>query len=78
MTIVKATVKGQILIPATIRKKLSVSRGAQLKIYEEGNRIVIEPLQPDVVEAGRGMLKSRGRVLKSLLEDRKCQGMTTK
>ncbi|TRZ51335.1 AbrB/MazE/SpoVT family DNA-binding domain-containing protein [bacterium] len=78
MAIVKANVKGQIFIPAQIRKKLSIGRGSQLKISEEGNRIVIEPLQPDAVEAGRGMLKSGGRVLKLLLEDRKYQEMTTK
>lgn len=78
MTIVKATAKGQILIPAPIRKKLSIGRGTRLKIYEEGNRIVVEPLQPDAVEAGRGMLKSGGRVLKSLIEDRGFQGKLTK
>jgi len=78
MAIVKANVKGQIFILAQIRKKLSIGRGTRLKIYEEGNRIVVEPLQPDAVEAGRGMLKSKGRVLKLLLEDRKCQEMTTK
>jgi len=75
VTIMRATAKGQILIPATIRKKLSIGRGTRLKIYEEGNRIVIEPLQPNAVETGRGMLKSGGRVLKSLLEYRKCREM---
>lgn len=50
MTIVKATVKGQILIPAPIRKKLSIVRGTQLHIYEEGNRILVEPVQSDAVE----------------------------
>lgn len=73
MMIVKATVKGQILIPAPIRKKLSIVRGTQLRIYEEGNRILVEPVQPDAVELGRGILKSGGRVLKALVEDRKAE-----
>ena len=50
MTIVKATVKGQILIPAPIRKKLSIVRGTQLHIYEKANRILVEPVQSDAVE----------------------------
>jgi AbrB family looped-hinge helix DNA binding protein len=78
MTIIKATVKGQILIPAPIRKKLSIGRGTRIRICEDGDRIVVEPLQPDAIEAGQGMLKTGGRVLKSLVEDRKCQEMTTK
>jgi AbrB family looped-hinge helix DNA binding protein len=73
MTIVKATIKGQILIPAPIRKKLSIVRGTQLRIYEEGNRILVEPVQSDAVESGRGILKSGGRVLKALVEDRKAE-----
>jgi AbrB family looped-hinge helix DNA binding protein len=73
MTIVKATVKGQILIPAPIRKKLSIVRGTQLRIYEDGNRILVEPVQSDAVESGRGILKSEGRVLKALVEDRKAE-----
>ena len=78
VTILRATAKGQILIPAQIRKKLSIGEGTRLKIYEEGNRIVVEPLQPNAVETGRGMLKSGGSVLQYLLEDRKCQEMTIK
>ncbi len=73
MTIVKATVKGQILIPAPIRKKLSIIRGTELRIYEKGNRILVEPVLSYSVDAGRGMLKSKGRVLKALIKDRKAE-----
>jgi len=45
MTIVKATAKGQILIPAPIRKKLSIGKGTPLRISREGNRILVEPVQ---------------------------------
>jgi AbrB family looped-hinge helix DNA binding protein len=73
MTIVKATVKGQILIPAPIRKKLCIVRGTRLRIYEEGSRILVDPVLPDAVETGQGMLTSGGRVLKALTEDRKTE-----
>jgi len=54
MTIVKATAKGQILIQAPIREKLSIGKGTPLRISREGNRILIEPVQKDVVKAGKG------------------------
>ena len=61
MTIVKATAKGQILIPAPIRKKLSIGKRTPLRISREGNRILVEPVQKDVVEAGRRMQISGAR-----------------
>ncbi len=45
MTIVKAAAKGQILIPAPIRKKRSIGKGTPLRISREGNRILVEPVQ---------------------------------
>lgn len=73
MTIVKSTVKGQILIPAPLRKKYSIGKGTMLRIVDSGKHIIVEPLQPDVIEEGRGLLKSQGRVLKSLIRDRKAE-----
>ena len=71
MDIVKATVKGQVLIPASLRKKYQIGRGTPLRVYGGKNRIILEPVARDPVEEGRGMLKTRGRVLKSLIEDRR-------
>ncbi len=71
MNVVKATVKGQILIPASLRRKYKIERGTRLRIYDKKNHIVLEPVVRDPVEEGRGMLKTKGRILKSLIEDRK-------
>jgi AbrB family looped-hinge helix DNA binding protein len=71
MAIVKATVKGQIVIPADIRRKYRIVKGTRLNIYEQGNMIVAEPLQDDPIQQGRGMLKTGGRILKALVADRK-------
>ena len=70
MNIVKSTVKGQILIPASLRRKYGIGKGTPLQIYDEGSRIVVEPMIEDPVESGKGMLKTKGRVLKRLLADR--------
>jgi AbrB family looped-hinge helix DNA binding protein len=71
MAVVRSTVKGQVLIPAPIRKKYKIVKGTLLNVYDEKNRIVLEPLHQDPVSAGRGMLKTGGRVLKSLMRDRR-------
>ena len=71
MSVVKAAVKGQILIPASLRRKYKIERGTPLRVYGRRNRIILEPVIRDPVEEGRGMLKTRGKILKSLIEDRK-------
>jgi AbrB family looped-hinge helix DNA binding protein len=71
MDVVKATVKGQILIPASLRRKYKIERGTSLRVYDKRNRIILEPVIRDTVEEGRGMLKTKGRILKALIRDRK-------
>ena len=71
MNIVKSTVKGQILIPAPLRNKYGIGRGTALRIYDEWNRIVVEPVADDPVAEGKGLLKTKGKVLKALMKDRK-------
>jgi AbrB family looped-hinge helix DNA binding protein len=73
MDVVKATVKGQILIPASLRRKYQIERGTTLRVYDRRNRIIIEPMVGDPVEEGRGMLRTKGRILKALIKDRKTE-----
>jgi AbrB family looped-hinge helix DNA binding protein len=71
MTIVTSTIKGQIVIPADIRGKFKIKKGTRVNVYEDGNKIILEPLPDDPIKQGRGMLKTRGRILKALMADRK-------
>ncbi len=71
MPIVRSTVKGQIVIPAAIRSKFKIQKGTRVNIYDDGKRIIVEPIVEDPIEAGRGMLKTKGKILKALLADRK-------
>jgi AbrB family looped-hinge helix DNA binding protein len=71
MTISKATIKGQVIIPAQLRKKFNIQKGTRLAIMEgEGQVIVIKPLPDDPVAASRGMLKGKSSLTKALLKDR--------
>jgi AbrB family looped-hinge helix DNA binding protein len=72
MTISRATVKGQVIIPAPLRKKFNIKKGTRIAIVEgEGNVILIKPLPDDPIEASRGVLKGKTSMIKALLNDRR-------
>ena len=71
MTISKVTIKGQVIIPAQLRKKFNIKKGTRIAIMEgEGRVIPIKPLPDDPIEASRGMLKGKKSLTKALLNDR--------
>ena len=63
------TSKGQIVIPSSIRKRLGIKAGTKIQIFEEGERIVLQPVTADYVRKLRGSLKGSG-ALKTLEEER--------
>jgi AbrB family looped-hinge helix DNA binding protein len=72
MTISRATVKGQVIIPAPLRKKFNIKKGTRVAIIEgEGNVILIKPLPDDPIEASRGVLKGKTSIIKALIKDRR-------
>ena len=72
MTVVRATEKGHVIIPAYIRKKHHIKKGSRVSVYEgEGDVIILKPLPNNPVEATRGMLKGKTSLLNALLKDRK-------
>jgi AbrB family looped-hinge helix DNA binding protein len=71
MTISRATIKGQVIIPAPLRKKFNIKKGTRVAITEgEGNVIVIKPLPDDPIEASRGILKGKTSMIKALIKER--------
>lgn len=71
MIIAKATEKGQVVIPAALRKKYNIKKGTKVAISEgEGNVILIKPIPDDPIEASKGMLKGKTSLVKALLRDR--------
>ena len=43
--IVSVSSKGQIAIPASYRKALSIKEGSQLVIYSDGENIILKPVE---------------------------------
>ncbi len=67
-----ATVKGQIVIPASVRRKLGIKKGTRIAIeVDEANwRIILTPITREYIHSRRGSLKGKG-LLEALMEDRK-------
>lgn len=63
------TTKGQLVIPAKLRRKYEIHVGTKIAFLEEGNRLVLQPLTSTFIRSLRGSLK--GRALDILYEERK-------
>jgi len=68
--------KGQIVIPAKIRRHLGIKEGTKLNLEERNGEIILRPLGREYFQKMSGILKG-GRLLHSLeksrQEDRKIE-----
>ena len=65
-----ATVKGQVVIPAALRKKCGIKPGTRIHVYERNGRIIMQPITREYIQRVRGSLKGSG-AMKILMEERK-------
>jgi len=65
-----ATVKGQIVIPAELRRKYRIKAGTKIQVIDTGEAILLKPVTEESLKRLQGRLKGKG-VLKSLLEERR-------
>ena len=70
MTTTIVTTKGQIVIPAKIRRRLNIKRGTRLYIEERGDELIIKAVTPGYFEKIAGVLQTKGKLSKALLEER--------
>ena len=71
MDTVKVLTKGQVVIPAKIRKKYDIQPGNSLQIFEYGNLIYLVPPSRDPLKAAMGCLPQKPSLTKALLKERK-------
>ncbi len=65
------TTKGQVVIPSKIRKKMGIRNGTRIHFFEREGEIIIVPLTHELVEDNIGFLGTKGKLLKSLAEEKK-------
>ena len=67
-----ATVKGQIVIPSSVRRKFGIKQGTRIEIEvdEDNQRIILKPITRAYIHSLRGKYKGRG-LLKALMAEKK-------
>ena len=72
MAVVKTSAKGQVVIPAKIRKEIGLNPGRKVLVTSAGkNKATIEAVPEDVIEATCGMFRGGPSLTKALLADRR-------
>jgi len=70
MTTTISTSKGQIVIPSKIRRKWNIKSGTKFHVEERDNEIVLTPMTSEYIKKIAGILETKGRLSKTLLEER--------
>jgi AbrB family looped-hinge helix DNA binding protein len=65
-----ATVKGQIVIPAPLRRKYGIKNGTKIIIIDNGDSISLKPVTEQYLRNLQGSLKGKG-ALKVLVDERR-------
>ena len=65
------TSKGQLVIPAKLRRKFGIKPGTRVNFFEEDDGIKIIPVTAEIIEANKGFLGTGGKLLKALMEEKK-------
>jgi AbrB family looped-hinge helix DNA binding protein len=68
---VTVTSKGQLVIPAKLRKKHGIRKGTRVSVREEGTRLILQPITPEYIHSLRGILPKDSSALEILYEERK-------
>jgi antitoxin PrlF len=65
------TTKGQLVIPARLRRRLGIKQGTVVTFAEEAGCIVIQPVTRQFIRGLRGSLRGEPSALDILVEERK-------
>jgi AbrB family looped-hinge helix DNA binding protein len=65
------TIKGQIVVPVKIRRKFGIKKGTKVAFIEQNGKLMIQPLDKSYFESLAGILGTHGKMMKSLMDDKK-------
>jgi AbrB family looped-hinge helix DNA binding protein len=67
------TSKGQVVVPARLRRKFGIKAGTRLNFSAQGRQIVVQPVTKEYISSFRGIFKLKPgekSAVQELLEDR--------
>ncbi|MGA2632104.1 MAG: AbrB/MazE/SpoVT family DNA-binding domain-containing protein [Terriglobia bacterium] len=65
------TTKGQLVIPARLRRRFGIKKGTLVTFTEDDGRIIVQPVTREFIRGLRGSLKGEPSALEILLAERK-------
>lgn len=65
------TTKGQLVVPARLRRRFGIKKGTPMAFVEDNGRIILQPVTRAFIRGLRGSLKGAPSALDILLEERK-------
>ncbi len=64
------TSKGQLVVPARLRRKYGIKKGTKVRFIERDREIVLQPLTRQYIRSACGMLADAGPATPELLKER--------
>lgn len=64
------TSKGQLVVPARLRRKYGIKPGTKICFIERNGEILLQPVTPGYIRSVCGMLKSETSATEELLKER--------
>ena len=64
------TSKGQLVVPARLRRKYGIKPGTKICFVERDHEIIFQPVTKEYIRSVCGMLKTDTSMTKALLEER--------
>ncbi len=71
MPIVKVSSKGQIVIPAQLRKKYKIDKGTKLNVLDGDGEIILRLILQDAVQQAKGLFRGGVSSLQELVKERR-------
>ena len=62
--------KGQLVIPASLRRRFGIKAGTKVRFIERDGEIVIQPITSEFIRSVCGMLRSDKSMTRELLKER--------
>jgi AbrB family looped-hinge helix DNA binding protein len=60
-----------LVIPSKLRKRFRIKPGTRINFFEEKDGIKIIPVTPETIEDNIGFMKTEGKLLRALKEEKK-------
>jgi len=64
------TSKGQLVVPARLRRKYGIKKGTKVRFLERDREIVLQPVTRQYIRGACGMLADAGPATPQLLKER--------